>query len=693
MKKTLFMAAAMVLLAVTGILQGQQPGNHQVIEELLEELMDIYIPDKDPAVIYDDLLHYLANPLNINTAGAEELAGLHFLHELQIYNLLDYRRTQGKFITVYELLYVDGFSAEDLRRLAPFISVEEPVATFDLSPSSVLRGGNHQVFLRFQQVLQEQRGYLPISDSALARNPNSRYLGSPLKIYNRYQFSHGRRIQAGYVAEKDQGEEFFRGSNTRGFDFYSVHFQVNDIGKFKTIALGDFQVGFGQGLVLWSGLAFGKSASTLNIRKSARGIQKYSSTDENDFFRGVGVTYRPAPNTEASFFLSRKKIDASISAAGTDGKVIEVSSLQGSGLHATPSQLAGRNVLGETVAGGNLNYNHDLFRVGATVALLKYDAVLNPATRVYNQYDFRGQQNINGGVDYQFAAGPVRFFGEAAMSSSGGTAFLTGGIASLSSKMSVSALYRNYARHYHSRFGDGFRENTHTCNESGFYLGSLVHLAPRWKLSAYFDFFSFPWMRYNAWAPSSGSEYFIQLDFNHSRRLNMYMSLRHKDKPLNSPAGANIRILHDSGTTRLRYHTGYFITPQLELRNRLELSGYSREEGSPESGVLLYQDILYKPRRAPLSLAFRFAAFSTDSYNTRFYAYENDVLYAFSMPAYYDNGYRTYLLAQYSAGRTLDVWMKYGLTRLPGRESMGSGLNEIAGDTRSELKLQVRARF
>jgi hypothetical protein len=33
------------------------------------------------------------------------------------------------------------------------------------------------------------------------------------------------------------------------------------------------------------------------------------------------------------------------------------------------------------------------------------------------------------------------------------------------------------------------------------------------------------------------------------------------------------------------------------------------------------------------------------------------------------------------------------LTRLPGRESIGTGLNEISGDARSEIKAQLRLRF
>ena len=672
----------------------QLPDHQQVIEELIEELTVTDMPAADPTLIYDDLLFYVRHPIDINTAGADDFRNLHFLNELQISNLTEYRRLSGNFATVYELQYIDGFSQDDIRRLLPFISVGETTILPALSPSGVLKYGRHQYFLRFQQVVQEQRGFAPITDSALAAGPNSRYLGSPLKIYNRYQFNYRNQVQAGFVAEKDAGEEFFRGSNPRGFDYYTMHFQVNNVGKFRTVALGDFQTGFGQGLVLWSGLAFGKSSSTINIRKNPRGIQKYSSTDENMFMRGAGVTYRFSESTEGSLFVSRKKIDAGISHTDDDGRILEVSSLQNTGIHATPSQMAGKNVLGETILGGNISYNHRFFKLGATAVALEYDAVLNPPERLYNQFDFRGSRNINGGLDYQFSVGTVRFFGEGAVSSSGGTALLGGAMSNLGSRISVSALYRKYARDYHAYFSNGFRENTRTANEEGFYLGALVHPFRRFRLSAWFDFFSFPWLRYGAWAPSSGIEYFFQADFNQSRDLHMYLSFRHKSKPVNAPAGDTpVRQLYDAGTSRLRYHINYSVSSAFELRNRVELSQYNREALSPERGFLLYQDILYKPPKLPFSFAFRYAVFDTDSYNARLYAYENDILYAFSIPAYYDKGFRTYLLVQYSAGEVLDLWVRYAVTRLPGRESIGSGLNEISGDARSEIKAQLRLRF
>lgn len=692
--KPVFVISAIWLLFYTLPGFTQLYDHHQMTEELIEELVRSDISGIDPAIIYDDLFYYLHNPLDINTAGTEELRGVYFLNELQIANLIEYRHSHGDILTVYEIQYIEGFSQEDVKKLIPFITVGEITTVAAVSPAGVLRDGRHQLYLRLQQVLQEQRGFSPVSDSALSASPDSRYSGSPLKIYNRYQFSYRNQVQAGIVAEKDPGEEFFRGSNPYGFDYYSAHLQINDIGKIKTIAVGDFQAGFGQGLILWSGLSFGKSVNTLNIKKSGRGIQKYSSTGENMFFRGAGLTFRLSQSTEGSFFVSKKKIDAGITLVDEEGRISEVSFLRDTGIHATPSQIEGKNVLGEMVLGGNINYNHRLFRIGATVAALEYDAVLNPPGRIYNQFDFRGSRNMNAGLDYQFSLGSFRFFGEGAISSSRGTAMLGGVMANLSSRMSLSALYRNYARDYHAYFSNGFRENTRTENEEGYYLGALVHPFSRLKLSAYFDLFSFPWMRYSAWAPSGGYEYFMQVDYNHSGNLNMYMSFKYKDKPVNAPSGESaVRDLYDAATTRLRYHVNYSASTSVELRNRLEMTQYRREDISPERGFLIFQDVLFRPVKFPLSFAFRYALFDTESYNARLYAYENDVLHAFSIPAYYDSGYRSYLLVKYTLREAVDIWLRYAITKLPGKERIGSGLNEVIGDVRSEIKAQVRMRF
>ncbi|HCY00068.1 MAG TPA: hypothetical protein DG754_08015, partial [Bacteroidales bacterium] len=126
---------------------------------------------------------------------------------------------------------------------------------------------------------------------------------------------------------------------------------------------------------------------------------------------------------------------------------------------------------------------------------------------------------------------------------------------------------------------------------------------------------------------------------------------------------------------------------------RLEFSWYNEENLPQESGIMLYQDISYRPNKIPLVITGRFAVFETDSWNTRIYAYENDVLYYFSIPAYYSRGTRAYLLAKYSIKRNIDIWLRVAQTYFADQKELGSSLDKIEGSTRSDVRIQVRYKF
>ena len=123
----------------------------------------------------------------------------------------------------------------------------------------------------------------------------------------------------------------------------------------------------------------------------------------------------------------------------------------------------------------------------------------------------------------------------------------------------------------------------------------------------------------------------------------------------------------------------------------MELSYYAKESG--EKGWLALHDILFRPEALPLSFTFRYSMFDTDSYYSRIYTYEHDVLYAFSIPFWYGRGIRTYLNTHWQIGRHVDLWFKYALSWYPDRETISSGLNEISGHHRQDIALQMRVRF
>ena len=95
----------------------------------------------------------------------------------------------------------------------------------------------------------------------------------------------------------------------------------------------------------------------------------------------------------------------------------------------------------------------------------------------------------------------------------------------------------------------------------------------------------------------------------------------------------------------------------------------------------------------PFSANIRLQYFETDDYNSRLYAYENDVLYSFSIPVFYEKGYRYYLNVNYDLTKKLTAWARIAQTINPDRSIIGSGLDEIKGNRKTEVKLQVMYRF
>jgi hypothetical protein len=131
----------------------------------------------------------------------------------------------------------------------------------------------------------------------------------------------------------------------------------------------------------------------------------------------------------------------------------------------------------------------------------------------------------------------------------------------------------------------------------------------------------------------------------------------------------------------------------LNLDSRFELVKCSGEGKENEYGYLVSQDISYKPGKLPLAVSFRYALFNTDSYETRIYTYENDVLYGYSVPALEGSGIRCFLMISSSPWRFIEVWARYSQTFYSDRTEIGTGLERIDGNNRSEIKIQVLIRI
>ncbi|MGB1040687.1 MAG: hypothetical protein ACPGVD_07430 [Flavobacteriales bacterium] len=681
---------ASVLISLGGFSQTKSEEKNEIIEQRIE-----YIGGENEEVDYttllDNLYYYYDNPINLNNLNEiDVLLEMGLVSDIQLLSLKNHINSNNKLMTIYELQAVPGFDMSTIRLVLPFVKVSQDLFTPNISIKEILKSGKNEIYLRNIRDIEQKVGYSP-----KVEKDDNRYLGSPDKLFLRYRFKYINKISLGFTAEKDQGEEFFRGSQ-KGFDFYSAHFFIKDFGRVKALAIGDYHFQVGQGLTLWSGLAFGKSVDISTVKRNAVGIRHYASADENNFLRGGAATFGLTKNINLSAFYSRKRIDANITDTIDDvTNEIAFSSFQNSGFHRTEAELNDKDALLETHFGGRLEYYNQSLKIGATGFASRYDGDFQRKLSVYNQFEFADNKNFVAGLDYNYVFKNYNFFGEVSRSQNGGIAYVNGVLVSLDSRFSFTILHRNYGKDYQNLLSNGFAESSNSWNEKGIYTGFNATLTSQLFLTGSIDFFKFPWMRFQAFQPNSGGyDYTAQLLYKKSRNFSAYFRIRHQDRGINnSQIESNIYQLSTESRTNYRFQLSYKITDYLSLRNRVEVVNYQKGEADKEKGFLVYQDVVFKPKSKPYSFSARYALFDVESFNSRIYAYENDVLYYFYIPAYYRTGSRFYLTARYKYRKKFDFWVRYGIWNYRNEETILSGLEEINGNIRSDVKVVARYMF
>jgi hypothetical protein len=675
------------------------PDLDRLTQELFAEIQSDQVPYED---LYETLLLYYQTPINLNTATREELRALLLLSEKQITELLKHRVATGELLSVYELQAIPGFDMKTIYRVAPFVTVSSTDPNARRGPlwQRIKNEENNALFLRYERVLQQRQGYTP-ADTFQGR-PTTRYLGSPDKVVLRYRVSHTRDFSLGFTAEKDAGEQLLWQPRSRqyGPDFLSAHFTLYDRGKLKALALGDYQLQFGQGLLLSSGLSVGKGAETITtLRRSSVGVRPYAALLENTFYRGAAATYQVAPRLAATAFASFKYVDANLQQRqdSLDAYDEFTSGLLLTGFHRTASELVNRQRLQETVGGGNLEYTGTggNFSAGVTAVNTHFGTPLLKRPEPYNRYEFSGQNNLSLGVHYSYVWRNLLFFGETARSSGGGLGTVNGLLASLANNVDAAVLMRHFDPDFHTLYGNALSENTRNINETGLYMGLKLRPVARWEVSAYYDQFRFPWLRYQVGAPSQGHDALVRVAYTPSKTSVLYLQVRQREKPYNLPTDP-LRPLPLPAPQQRRSLLLYYDanpTTALGFRTRVQASQLRDDVSLPwRRGYVLAQDVSLQVNRR-LKLSARYALFDADDYDTRQYVFEQDILYAVSIPALYGQGTRIYALAQINVNQHITLWLRYADTQYRHQTVVGSGLEEIEGAARSEVKAQLRYKF
>ena len=681
------------LIFATLFLHAQNKENEAFSSDVLEDIFSQIAEhneqeDIDQTTLYDDLLYFSQNPIDLNNTDKDELGRLRFLSDMQIENLLYYLYRNKSMKTLYELQLVEGFYGQDIRNLLPFVTLgeEEKAKPRRMTAKDVFKWGKHEVLFRLDRGVETKEGYRFAPEEEEPQNDrldNKKYLGDPFYTSLKYRFRYRDRILAGVTMEKDAGEQFI-GPKHYAYDFYSAHAQLNNFSIFKTIVLGDFRANFGQGLILRQEYGFGKSSMVMNVTPTTSGLKRYGSTDEHNFFRGAGATITLG-KFDITAFYSFRQLDAD-----TAGGFF--TAFKTDGLHRTESEYYRKWNVTQQVAGGNVNFVYKNFSIGATAYHLWMDNPLTPTPAVYNRYYFSGDRQTAASLDYRLRLRRFSFFGETAISDKLAVATINGFIVTPISGMALAVVHRYFDKKYDVLFANVMSETSRVNNEEGLYIGAEVRPIKYWKFSAYADVYRFPWLKYGIDKPSTGYDYLFQADYVPVRDLDMYARFRFERKESNvSGATTTMPSVGNFDKGSLRYNISYRITPQLKLRNLIEVNYANSTNKNATWGFVVLQDLSYSFKKIPLSFDVRYEVFDADSYDNRFYLYEKDILYAFSTPMFYGKGLRYYLNVKYEIVKwKLAFWVKIAQTNYFDREAIGTGRDEIQGNRKTDVRLLIR---
>lgn len=654
----------LIILLSTVEICSQTDSSYLRTEEILEDILQEPVGDIDESDLYDKLEQILLNPININTATLDDLLQIPLIEISDAQLIIEHRKKFGIFFSLSELNAVENLDRELIKKITPFLYIEKKPIDVTEPPGKIETiASKSNVLLRSRYItaLQQNDGFL-----------RNRFEGTKPKIYNRLLVRYNNQFQAGYLTDKDPGESAIN-------EFSSFHIAANDIGFINRAVILDYLLEFGQGLTFWSPYAFSKGADAIvPVRRNDRILRPYTSSTENNFFRGVASAFNIGDFILTGFY-SYNYFDANI-----DSVTNKITSTPIDGLHRTPTEIRKKNAASERLFGGRLDYRPgNLLHIG----LIHYQSKTSNEFQPSNVYDISGDQFNYTAACYRIIFNNFNFSGEFSYN---GISVASINIAEIlvSNNFSFITSLRNYPRNFYSLHGYAFGErNGATNNEVGIYTGF------RWRtpiglLNFYYDQFKFPYATFFNPNPTQGDEYLVDFLTRPIRKFELRARYKYENKELTQVLDNSKNVVK-----RLRQifrgELIYTITNQVRLRGRFEYNTFRISETSQnENGYLVFQDVRYSPTNN-FNLYARIIFFRTDSFASAIYEYENNLTGVLTNVPLFNEGIRWYLLMRYRPLKFITLSAKYSETYKPAEKSLGSGDNRIPGNLDNALSFQI----
>lgn len=613
--------------------------------------------------------HLQTHAININTGNWNELQQIPNITTIQINALIEHRNHYGYFKSLLELQQVKGFDIIDIQKIRLFITLNLPVKQVI---KDLIRQPQIEWQCQVQTKLEKSEGYTNTSKT------DQVFLGNRLKETSRLKIGFGQQLRLQVITKKDAGERFNQSST--GFSL-----QYLNKGLIQEVIAGNFQLQFGQGLCIGNTLAFGKSANVMGIMRAGKGLRHTGSVNNKEVLKGSACHLKLSPSLHVWVAISNKKTDAQTS-IDSNG-LVYISSLVSSNLYRNNKEIKSRNNLQRFDVILRSDYRFRQFQAGLTISGSR-----SRALRSIQMRDKIEQKQSKIGIDCQYAFRNILVFHETAMDfKMQQSAYIQGALISLDKYTDISVMYRHYSGKFNSDNTNALASGNGS-NERGWLIGYQMRAAKKLQLNAYVDLFKHPEKTYKSDGPSNGKEALIQLNYVERNAYIFVLRYQLKENQFNSREPSGMRRLETHRQDKVRADLSYQINKNTSMTHRLEINRYQIGENTFSNGYLMYHNVSHR-LNSRLRIQSRWTVFHVSDFNSRIYAYENDLSSVYAMKAWQDKGVAFYTILQYHVNKILQIKTKFASIRYSDIHESGSGADAISGQLFNEVKFEITLKI
>lgn len=595
----------------------------------IEDWLNDGASESAAAEMSDVLIQLRDNPVNINDTAA--VATMPFISPFQYRALCNYILLYGQLMSLKELAFVPGFDSVTITLIGPLVKAEPYADDRSFKPWQ----GHHTLVTGIGGTIEQARGY-----------GNGHYEGDNLRALLCYTYNYQNRINIRFAADKDPAEAWGKGN------YYGYHIMLSDIGRIRRLVIGRYNLQFGQGLTLWTGMA-PFNITGVSPMRFGQGIKPAGAFYEDDYLEGIAASVGVGLGLEATTFASR--------------------------------------VDGSSLLGGRIGYRKGNFVAGATMAYSLLDDSVSLHDNLYNAHYFRGKHLVNIGADAMWQWRRLTLYGEAAVAGdSGSVAIAAGALVQADSRNRFGISIRHFDEAYHNLHAQAYAIGS-TMNESGVALDAIIRLPLRVDATLSLDLHSFPALRYGAYTPSSGQWLRLRLDRSFGRNFSATVRYAYRYKERNIP-NIDSAVYLDEGTLRQQVQAeARSVFGRWSVMARGIGCRFVTENGIRQTGWVAGASARYTHTRLQATVAA--AWYDVDGYYARIYFSESSLQYAWTMPALNGRGLRASVVLRYSLTDRIMLAAKYAVTLVPGQEAIGSGDSQTEGNHRQTWHLQLRLKL